>query len=201
MHTNRMQKAADACAKAGIGLTAMKTQGGRSARSPAPELMEKELDLLSKASENFLEKGFTDNQARLIAVWKNPHIASICSRMPNMTILKANMDAALNRTKLSRHDLAPLQRYASMTASGYCAGCASICESAVEGTIPIASVMRYLMYLRSYGDRDRARALFNNLPRNERRRIVATDYTAAEQKCPHRMAIGRLMAEAVQEFA
>lgn len=201
MQTERMQKAVDACVNAGMGLTAMKTQGGRSARSPAPELMEKELDLLSQASGNFLEKGLTDNQARLIAVWKNPHIASICSRMPSMTILKSNVDAALNREKLSQNDLAPFEHYASMTASGYCAGCGFICESAVNGNIPIASVMRYLMYFRSYGDRDRAQTLFNNLSREVRRRLADTDYAAAERKCPQRMAIGRLMTEAVQEFA
>jgi hypothetical protein len=48
-----------------------------------------------------LKKGFTDAQAKLKAVWENPNIATICSEMPNMTILMSNVAAAYNRTKLS----------------------------------------------------------------------------------------------------
>jgi len=203
MHTDRMKKAVEACVNAGIGLTAMKTASpdviGRVLK--APELTEREMELLSKLTGHFLNKGFTDIQARLMAVWQNPHIASICSYMPNMTILKANVDAALNWKKLSRQDMDLLKQYAHVTACGYCAGCATICESTVEGRVPISDVMRHLMYYQSYGDRDRARTLFNELPLDTRRRIGSTDYATAERRCPQRMPIGRLMREAARELA
>jgi predicted aldo/keto reductase-like oxidoreductase len=203
MHTDRMKKAVDACVNAGIGLTAMKTASpgviGRVRQ--APELTEREMELLSKLTGHFLKKGFTDIQARLMAVWQNPHIASICSYMPNMTILKANVDAALNWRKLSRQDMNVLKQYARVTACDYCAGCATICESAVEGTVPISDVMRYLMYYHGYGDRERARSLFNELPLDARRRIGSTNYANAERRCPQRMLIGRLMRKAARELA
>jgi len=202
MHTDHMKKAVDACMSAGIGLTAMKTASpgviGRVRQ--APELTEKDKELLSKLTGHFLKKGFTDIQARLMTVWQNPHVASIASYMPNITILKANVDAALNWRELSRRDMDVLKQYARETASEYCAGCAAICESAVDGKVPISDVMRYLMYYHGYGDRDRARSLFRGLPLDTRRRIAGMDYAAAERRCPQRMPIGRLMREAAREL-
>ncbi len=145
MHTDHMRRAVDACAKAGIGLTAMKTQGGGSVKTNT----ETELKLAGR----FLKKGFTDAQAKLKAVWENPNIASICSEMPNMTILMSNVAAAYNRTKLSSQDLRLLRHYAQETGSDYCAGCTDLCESTIRSDVPIGDVMRYLMYCRSYGDR------------------------------------------------
>jgi len=80
--------------------------------------------------------GYTAEQAKLEVVWDNPNIASICSAMPNMTILQANVAAALNKQKLSEGDKQRLEQYAGQTAPGYCAGCANICESAVDLNIP-----------------------------------------------------------------
>jgi predicted aldo/keto reductase-like oxidoreductase len=192
MHTDPMKRAVDACRKAGIGLTAMKTQGGGSVRT--------DTDVELQMAGRFLRKGFTDAQAKLMAVWQNPDIASICSQMPNMTILKANVGAALNRTDLSREDMGWLHRYARKTHSNYCAGCTNICESAVEPDVPIGDVMRYLMYYRSYGEYDYAAVRFRTIPENIRLKMADLDYSAAEQKCPQKMAIGKLMREAVDIF-
>jgi len=192
MHTDRMKRAVDACVKAGIGLTAMKTQGGGSVKTNT--------DTELKMAGRFLQKGFTDAQAKLMAVWQNPDIASVCSQMPNMTILRANVDAALNRTDLSVKDTEFLHRYARETHSDYCSGCTKICESAVEMDVPIGDVMRYLMYYRSYGEFDYAAIQFKTIPENIRRQMVNLNYSLAEQRCPQKMAIGKLMKEAVDIF-
>ena len=192
MHTDRMKRAVGACAKAGIGLTAMKTQGGGSVRTTTKT----EVELAGQ----FLENGFTDAQAKLKAVWENPNIASICSEMPNMTILMANVAAANNRTKLSSQDLKLLRHYAQETGSDYCAGCTDLCETTIRSDVPIGDVMRYLMYCRSYGDRYRATMHFNEIPETIRRAMARLDYSLAEKKCPQGMAIGKLMREAVDEM-
>lgn len=198
MHTDQMKKAVDACVKAGIGLTAMKAQAVRH-WGYGQVGMESETAL--KLTERFLKKGFTPEQARLKAVWQNSDIASICSQMDNLTVLMANVAAALDRTHLSSQDLRLLEQYAHETASSYCAGCAHICESAVEGNAPISDVMRYLMYSRSYGDRDQARSLYNEISQETRSRMASMDYSVAEQRCPQGMPIGRLMREAAKELA
>ncbi len=193
MHQDAMKAAVDACAQAGIGLTAMKTQGG------GPVKIDSEAELALVGS--FVQKGFTDAQARLKAVWENKQITSICSQMPNLTILGANVAAAVDQTKLSALDHELLRRYAHETRAGYCAGCTSRCEGAISHQAPIGDVMRCLMYHRSYGDRDLAREVFAALPGEARRRMAALDYSAAERSCPQGLAIGKLMREAMELFA
>ncbi|NIR17370.1 MAG: aldo/keto reductase [Desulfobacterales bacterium] len=199
MHTDQMKKAVDACAKAGIGLTAMKTQAVRSWGIFGS--VGEETDTAVKLTESFRKKGFTPEQARLKAVWQNSHIASICSEMDSLTILMANVAAALDRTELSSQDMRLLQKYAYETASGYCAGCAHLCESAAEGHVPISDVMRYLMYSRSYGNKEQARSLYHEIGQETRSLIASRDYSVAEQRCPQGMPIGRLMREACKELA
>jgi predicted aldo/keto reductase-like oxidoreductase len=163
MHTDRMKKAVDACAKAGIGLTAMKTQGGGQVKTNTAT----ELELAGR----FLQKGFTDAQAKLKAVWQNPQVASICSEMPQET------------------------------RSDYCAGCSDICEPAVVAEVPIGDVMRYLMYARSYGNHKKASDHFKQIPQKIREQMIHLDYASAEQKCPRKMAIGKLMRTAIKELS
>lgn len=193
MHTDEMKRAVEACTKAGIGLTAMKTQGGGQVNTSS--------DTELKLAGRFLQKGFTDAQSKLKAVWDNPNISSICSEMPNMTILMSNVAAALDKTKLSTLDMELLRQYARESRSHYCAGCADICESSIQGNVPISDVMRCLMYARSYGNPQRAKIRFQKLPEITRRQITLTDYSLAEQRCPQKMAISKLMKEAVDELS
>jgi len=192
MHSDNMKRAVDECARAGIGLTAMKSQGGGSVRTSS----ETELELAGR----FLNKGFTDAQAKLKAVWENPDIACICTEMPNITILMSNVAAAMNRTRLSSDDKKLLHKYAQETRSDYCAGCTDLCESATNSIAPIGDVMRYLMYCNSYGDPHRAARFFNRIPQSTRVEMASLDYTTAEQRCPQKMAIGKLMRQAVKEL-
>jgi len=193
MHTDAMRRAVDACAKAGIGLTAMKTQGGGQVLTNTPEEL--------KLAGRFVQSGFTEGQARLKAVWENPQIASICSQMPSMALLSQNTAAAVNRARLSAGEREMLDQHAQASAAGYCAGCTGICEPALAASVPVGRVMRYLMYGRSYGNRDFASSRFQSLPAQTRAVMAQVDYTAAEQRCPQRMPIGRLMREAASELA
>ncbi len=193
MHNDDMKRAVDACAETGIGLTAMKTQGGGQVKTNT----DSEIIIAGR----FIKKGYTDAQAKLKAVWENPQIASICSEMPNMTILLANIAAAINKTALSNREISLLHQYAHETHSDYCAGCTAICERAINGQVPIGDIMRYLMYSRSYGDRYRGFVSFSKIPENVRSRINRLDYSLAEKRCPQKLAIGKLMADAIQEFS
>ncbi len=93
-----------------------------------------------------------------------------------------------------------LQQYAQETHADYCAGCTTICESAIKGDVPVGKVMRYLMYSRSYGEHDHACERFRNISPSIRRRMAELDYSLAEQKCPQKMQIGRLIREAGKEL-
>lgn len=193
MGKDKMKKAVDACVKAGIGLTAMKTQAAFTANFYAS--IGSETDEALKMTENFMKHGFTAEQAKLKVVWENPNIASICSAMSNMTILQANVAAALDKNRLSRQDRQRLDRYAALTSGGYCAGCATRCEPALDVPVPICDILRYGMYDCSYGDRAGAKALFGQLPASAKANAVRADYAKAEQHCPHGLQIGRMIRQ------
>ncbi len=188
MQTPKMKEAVAACVERGIGLVAMKTQGGGQVSTES----ETELQLAGR----FLQRGFTDKQARIKAVLENPNIASICSQMPSLTIVSANVAAVRDQTRLSVSDLELLEKFAAETRESYCAGCGRICHEAVAEAVPISDVMRCLMYYRDYGERDLAREVYAGLPVQARERLTQVDYSLAEKACPQRLAISRLMREA-----
>ncbi len=184
----KMKEAVAACTEAGIGLVAMKTQGS----GPAKTESEAELQVVGKLQE----RGFTDKQAKLKVVWENPNIASICSQMPSLSILSANVAASRDLKTLARSDLELFDRFAAETCTGYCAGCGRICQEAVDGAVPVNEVMRCLMYYRDYGERELAREIYAGLSRKVRQQMTGVDYGKAEMACPQRLAIAKLMTEA-----
>ena len=193
MHEAKMREALDACAKAGTGLVAMKTQGG------GPVKSDSEAEL--KMAGHFLERGFTDKQAKIKAVWEEPRIASLCSQMPSLTILSANVAAARDQAALAKNEIESLRHFASQTKGDYCAGCGRICLSAMDGAVPVNEVMRALMYHREYGEPELARQTFAALPEQVRQRLAEMDYSQAELACPQGLAIAELMHQASEMLA
>jgi len=193
MHEPRMKAVVEACHRAGIGLTAMKTQGG----GPVNSDSESEI----KMAGRFMQKGFTDHQAKLMAVWEDKRIASICSQMPNLTIMATNAAAAVDHTRLSQSDRALLAQYAKETCSDYCAGCGRFCSEVLGKEVPINDVMRCLMYVHSYQDLMLARSTFKTLPAQTRALLTQLDFKEAERSCPRNLPIGRLMQEATNLLA
>jgi uncharacterized protein len=191
IHKPDMKAALDACEKAGIGVTAMKTLGGRSG-SDTPE----QAALLAPITT----RGFSPAQAKLKAVMENPQIAVACVQMPNMKFCRENIAAALDRKELGAVAFNALRRHAEATCDRYCAGCSHLCGAAVAGAVPVRDVMRHLMYYHNYAELD-ARAMFAELPAEQRARLTQVDYSAAERVCPHRLPIAQLMHEAATVFA
>ncbi len=185
-----IQSAVDACHKAGIGLIAMKTQARRS--EPGPD------DAITR---QFLKKGFTEGQAKIKAVLQDKRISAACVAMQNVALLTSNVAAVLDKTKLSTADIETLNAYARVTCSGYCAGCAEICDAALAEAPYVSDIMRCLMYHDSYGQKESAKQLFAQIPSDVRGRLLSIDYAAAEERCPQRMPIAKLIAEAVTKLA
>jgi len=193
MQDPELQDAIEACHKAGIALIAMKTQGR------PQEKIETEED--KKLAGHFLQKGFTEGQAKIKAVLQDKRISSACVGMQDVSILAQNVAAVLDKTRLTRKDLNVFKTYAQATCSSYCAGCAHICDSALPNAPYVSDIMRYLMYYNSYGDRNRARRLFAQIPGKVRKRLLNMDYSLAEARCPQRLPIGKLVVQAVGKLA
>lgn len=187
IHDDAMKRAVDRCVAAGIGLTAMKTQGGGPYRVDSPEE--------GALAEKLLGRGFTDKQAKLKAVWEDSRIASVCSQMPTMTILMSNVAAALDRTTLSSEERNKLARYAQATRHQYCAGCAVVCRHAAQA--PIADILRSLMYAHDYGDMSAAREVLLPLAQSGLfETLDAARVHEAERRCPQGLPLRHLVAQA-----
>jgi len=192
MEDAAMKDAVEACYKAGIGLVAMKTQGRRQKTNN---------EQVKKLARHFLQRGFTEGQAKIKVILEDKRFSSACVGMENIAIVDSNVAATLDKTKLTQADRETLKRYAQATCSGYCAGCAHICDSALPDVPYVSDIMRYLMYYNSYGDTDRARELFAQIPGDVRRKLLSTDYSTAEAHCPQNIPIGKLVAEAVSKLS
>jgi hypothetical protein len=196
MGSEAMRSAVEACSEAGIGLTAMKTQGrGLIAAEYGYASKEKEL------SDKFKGEGLTQEQGKLMAVWTDPRIATICSRMPNTEILQDNVAAALHQNRLTENHKISLQTYAVKTTGSYCAGCGRFCESTLEEYVPVADVMRCLMYFHGYGDYVTAKAVYDDVRRRSGCPLANKDFSGAEQVCPQGLTIGALIKEAESVFS
>ena len=193
MQDSELQAAIEACHKAGIGLIAMKALGHRQ------KVIETQED--KKLVQHLLQRGFTEGQAKIKVVLEDERFSSACVGMGNTAILTSNVAAVLDKTKLTQADMEVFKEYATATCSGYCAGCAYICDSALADMPYVSDIMRYLMYYNSYGEQEQARELFAQIPGKVRRKLLSTDYSVAEARCPQHLPIGKLIAEAVSRLA
>jgi len=193
-----MQAAIDACHKAKIGIAAMKTTGKTTISRFRKEI---ETEAEKKMVAHFLERGFTPEQAAIKLVLADERISSAPVQMENTKILAQNVAAVLDKTELTQADIEVFREYATATCSGYCAGCADICNSALADVLYVSDIMRYLMYYNSYGEQAEARRLFTQIPANVRSKLLSTDYSAAEVRCPQGMPIRELVTEAVSKLA
>jgi predicted aldo/keto reductase-like oxidoreductase len=201
MQDKQMQDAIDACHKAGIGLIAMKTQAMRFRNAPVdPNVAAAEAAADKKMLAHFIDKGFTEGQAKIKAVMDDQRISTVNSSMPSTALLMTNIAVALDKTKLAAEDMNVLKQYAQATCSGYCAGCGQICGPLASG-VPVSDIMRALMYHDNYGDIAHAKATFAEIPADVKQRLLAVDYSAAEHVCPNRMPISKLVADAAAKLA
>lgn len=178
----------DTCHKAGIALVAMKTQASSVS--------------FSERLNPFKKAGYSKHQAVLKAVWQDPRITCIVSAMPTVQMVEQNAAAAYGRLSVAEDAL--LRNYARATANSYCpggcGGCRRQCEAAIETSLAIADIMRYLMYHDSYGRRNDARLLFAELAMHQRT-LEGADLEAAARACPHRLPLASLLPLAIDKLA
>ncbi len=181
-----LNKAIDACRKAGIGLIAMKTQD--SVPGDQDDVV------------RFKSEQFTLHQAKLKSVWADERIDAVVSHMDNTQKLAENIDAAKSPMQLTMNEFQQLQRMATARAEFSCQGCSHICEPHFPEKTAIARPLRYLMYHECYGESDRARSLYAQLSPEERS-FENVDLAAATSACPQGINIEKRLAEAGRHLA
>jgi predicted aldo/keto reductase-like oxidoreductase len=195
MQDDDYQKAIDEAYEAGIGLVAIKTLR-KVICEPNPIVTEKDKEL----TDHFLKKGYTEAQAKLKLAIEDERFTAAAVGIDTIGYLMESVAAAVDMAELDEEDKIMLSEYHESTKHMYCAGCRHICDGLAEG-MPVNDVMRYLMYYNNYGHQERARSEFSRIPANVRSNLLKVNYAAAESRCPHRLAIGKLVEEAVIKLA
>jgi predicted aldo/keto reductase-like oxidoreductase len=181
-----LNAAIDACAKANIGLIAMKTQGAEMADAAAPA--------------RFEQTGkWNKFQATLKAVWSDARMSAAVSHMDNFEKLKQNVAAALDKHELGLLERDSLEKYAQATRALACDGCDHICNPSVSAPVKIGATLRCLMYHDVYGQPEEAHRVFRSLP-SEAQRLAGVDFTPANRACPHGVDVARHLERAKEVF-
>jgi hypothetical protein len=184
------------CCEKGIGIFAIKSMGlGVKNDADIQGLPFSRDELTSRLARH----GLSFEQAKLEAVWQDPHLTSVCSLMPSVEIIQANARAAIDEHPLDEEVTGLLAQYADSTGRYFCRRCGTCDKTAPDG-IPIFNVMESLMYARAYGVRKIGAMIFSRIPEETRNKMVRADYSKAESACPQRMPIAQLMKEAHLEL-
>ena len=184
--SKELNRAIEACAKADIGLIAMKTQGTETMDADAPA--------------RFVQTGkWNKFQATLKAVWSDARITAAVSHMDNFEKLKQNVAAALDKHELGLLDRDSLEKYAHATRALACDGCEHLCNPAVAAPVRIGTTLRCLMYHDVYGQPEKAFQTFRELPA-EAQRLSLVDFSPANRACPHGVDVEAHMRRAAEIF-
>jgi uncharacterized protein len=179
-------KALDACHKAGIGLISMKQMRGA---KEAPKFL-----------PEFEKMGMTTFTAVLHAVWTDERIASICSDMPSLEIMKENVTAARKFKPLDKKQMAAVIGCYQQAGKRFCNACDGSCRRAAGTNAALNDIVRYLSYYEMDGCREEARRLFAALSPEERDWHLA-NLDAASHACHSRLDFASLLARAEEKLA
>jgi aryl-alcohol dehydrogenase-like predicted oxidoreductase len=187
--SDEMNRAMDRCAKANIGLVAMKTQVGGMT--------------LPEKFDPFRKRGLSQHQAAVKAVAADGRVASICSEMTTVDMVQKNADAITSKLTVSERNA--IREHARLISHLWCRGCDHICRAASGpgAQVAVADTLRFLMYHDHYGKREHARELFAALPAEQRapEAIENGDWKAAESVCPYHVPLAKLMARVKARLA
>jgi predicted aldo/keto reductase-like oxidoreductase len=179
---------ADAMAQAdaaGMGVIAMKVMAGgfRSFKpdDPTGEKLKRDGAML----------------AALKWVLKNPHVHTTIPGITSMDQLEENLKAMSEA--YSSHDEQLLARQLDFISPLYCRMCGE-CESQCAKNLPVANVLRYVMYADGYGQFELGRDHFKQLP-SHLASVRCEDCTSCTVTCRHGVKVPERLSRAQEIFA
>ncbi|MBE7557850.1 aldo/keto reductase [bacterium] len=176
----------DVLTKAGIGVVAMKTQGGASA---APDRV-----------KPFISEDFNQYQAAVRWALADQRISTVCSAMRNVDQVKENA-AAAKSPMMSRSELQSLYMYALATHGDFCQLCDE-CTKVCPAHVAIPSIMRYQMYAENYAMPEVGFEHYLALESTQRANAcVGGTCDLCEAACPYDVRIRSRLKRAREVFA
>jgi uncharacterized protein len=178
---DEMNRALDACYKAGIGLISMKQVAGqwnlREIARRLPELKENNL---------------TPYQGLLHAIWTDERFSSVCVSMRNTDQIRENALAARSFQPMTRAAIDRLRDACIAAGPMLCASCDGRCSRAAGTTAELGNLTRFLTYHEHHGYRAEARRLYGELT-EATRNWQGADLEAARTACPNHLDFATLL--------
>jgi aryl-alcohol dehydrogenase-like predicted oxidoreductase len=186
---DEMNRALDACAKAGIGLISMKQVAGNV-----------NLNEIGAALPALTATGLTPYQALLHAIWTDDRFASVCVSMRNTDQIRENAAAARAFQPLQKAEIDRLRDACIAAGPTMCASCDGRCGRAAGTLAELGNLTRFLTYHDHHGHRAEARRLYAGLT-DTARNWRGADLEAARRACPNQLDFAKLLPRADELLA
>ncbi len=187
----KLDRALDACHKAGIGLISMKQISGTG------EKIQKEY---AKQFPDFVADGISPYQALLHSIWTDERISACCVSMRNTDHLREDIAAARNFKPLKKADMDRLRDVLLAAGPTMCANCDGSCSRAAGTDAALGDLARLYTYHEQHGLRHDAREQYAALePRH--RDWSGADLEAARNACPSRLNFAEILPEVDRRLA
>jgi predicted aldo/keto reductase-like oxidoreductase len=159
---------------AGMGVIAMKTLRGARLNNMEP----------------YQQDGATFAQAAFRWVLSSPNVDALIVTMQSSKQVDEFV-AASGTTKVTRHDLQLLHRYATLNDSTYCRPLCDACEASCPEQVQIADVLRHKMYFEDYSAERMAMEGYTRLTHDATACLTCT-HQRCLQACPYGLPIPEL---------
>lgn len=190
-----LNRAIDACSKAGVGLIAMKTTRGLG-RKAAERRGLKEGEARTETMSGFEPLGLSAFGAIHCGMWSDDRFAAVCSAMLTRSMIDENTRNARGFVKpFTEEQWRLLEAGMRKLARGTCPGCDGSCRRAAGSKTDFCSIARYLAYCLEDGNRELARQLYAQLAPAKREWHMA-DLESASRACSARLDFTAILQEA-----
>ena len=186
-----LNRALDACHKAGIGLISMKQVAGNS---------DDKLKQVPKHIPYLKEKNLSAYQGLLHAIWTDERISSCCVSMRNTDQLRENALAARIFEPLKKAEMDQLRDALLAAGPTFCANCDGSCSRAAGTEASLGELARLLTYHDQYGFRSEARKLYAKLD-PKLKDWSGADLEAARQACHNKLDFSVLLPKLTRDLA
>ncbi len=176
-----MNRALDACYKAGIGLISMKQVAGNM-----------KLDEIVKKLPELKEEGITPYQRLLHAIWTDERFSSCCVSMRNTDQIRENTDAARRFKPMTQAQIDRLRDAVVSAGPTMCTSCDGRCSLAAGTSAELGNLTRFLTYHEHHGYRAEARELYAKMS-DSARNWQGADLEAARKACPSQLDFATLL--------
>jgi hypothetical protein len=176
-----MNRALDACHKAGIGLISMKQVAGNV-----------NLGDVAARLPDLKEKGLKPYQGLLHAIWTDERFSSCCVSMRNTDQVRENSEAARKFKPLTTAEMARFRDAYLAAGPTLCTGCDGRCSLAAGTSAELGNLTRFLTYHEHHGYRGEARRLYSEMS-DAARDWTGADLEAARQACPSKLDFANLL--------